>query len=70
MEYQDNLGDMDIQMNLLQHMTNFTAQVHVLKYTRAHSVKEKRENLQPSNFLNIEVRDYQIELLNPKHQGI
>ena len=57
-------------MNLLQHMTNFTAQVHVLKYTRAHSVKEKRENLQPSNFLNIEVRDYQIELLNPKHQGI
>ena len=25
LEYQENLGDMDVQMNLLQHMTNFTA---------------------------------------------
>ena len=70
LEYQDNTGDMDIQMNLLQHMTKFTAQAHVLKTMRAHGVKEKRKNLQPSSFLNIEVRDDQIELLNQKHQYV
>ena len=46
---------MDIMMNLLQHMKKFTAQAHVLKTMRAHGVKEKRENLQPSSFLKIQV---------------
>ena len=50
MEYQVNPGDMDIQMNLLQHITNFTVQAHVLKTTRAHGAKEKCYNLQPSSF--------------------
>ena len=39
LEYQENLGNMDTQMNLLQHMTNFTAKAHILKTMRAHSVK-------------------------------
>ena len=70
LEYQENPGDMDIQMNLLQHMTNFTVQAHFLKTTRAHGVKQKRENLQPSGFLNIEVRDDQIKILNPKQRDV
>ena len=57
-------------MNLLQHMTNFTAQAHILKTMRAHGVKEKRENLQPSSFFNIEVRYDQIEILNPKQNDV
>ena len=61
---------MDILMDLLQYMTNLTAQAHVLKTMCAHSVKEKRKNLQPSIFLNIEFRDDQIELLNPKQWDV
>ena len=61
---------MDIQMNMIQHMKNFTAQAHILKTTREHCVKEKRENLQPSSFLNIEVRDDQIDILNPKQRDV
>ena len=61
---------MYIRMNLLQHMTNFTAQAHVLKNMRAHGVKEKLENIQPSSSLNIEVRDDQIEILNPKKRDV
>ena len=61
---------MNTQMNLLQHMTNFTTQSHILKTTCAHGVKEKRKNLQPSIFLNIEVRDDHIEILNPKQQDV
>ena len=68
--YQENPGDMDIQMNLLQHMTKFTAQAHILKNTPAHGVKKNRENIQPSIFFNIEVIDDQIELLNPKQQDV
>ena len=37
---------------------------------RAHGVKEKRENLQPSSFFNIEVRYDQIEILNPKQNDV
>ena len=61
---------MDIKMNLLQHMTNFNVQVHVLKTTCAHGVKEKRDNIHPSSVFNIEVRDDQIELLNPKQRDM
>ena len=68
--YQENPGDIDIHMNLLQHMTNFTAQAQILKTMCAHGVKEKCENLQPSSFLNIEVRYNQIEILNQKQQDV
>ena len=61
---------MVIHMNLIQHMKNFTAQAHVIKNMRVHGVKEKRENIKPSAFLNIEFRDDNIEILNPKQRGM